>query len=166
MEFLQGKQFKDGYRNTCKACARIQYKEWYKIHGQEVRDRAKRWGQAHPEQVKNTRMQVQYGISESLRQLIEAEQDGLCAICSSKVKLVVDHNHKTDRVRGLLCFSCNSLLGFAKDNPDILQKAITYLKYAYRREEENCYTASMAPRKIELQAEASSEVNLQEYTRE
>jgi len=55
-----------------------------------------------------------------------------CEICGNEEKqhknLVVDHNHKTGKVRGLLCSSCNKGLGHFKDSPDALIKAFTYLK--------------------------------------
>ena len=57
-------------------------------------------------------------------------QNGVCAICGGVNKthtLSVDHNHKTGKVRGLLCVRCNSLLGNAKDDVSILTKAIAYL---------------------------------------
>ncbi len=65
---------------------------------------------------------------------IQKEQNNLCAICglhekdAKRQKLCVDHCHDTKVVRGLLCFSCNVLLGSAQDNPDILIKAAEYLK--------------------------------------
>ncbi len=59
------------------------------------------------------------------------KQKGKCLICGGHNKkgatLYVDHNHKTDKVRGLLCRLCNFMLGFAKDNPDILRKCTAYL---------------------------------------
>lgn len=42
--------------------------------------------------------------------------------------LVVDHNHETGKVRGLLCHNCNRALGLFKDNPSVLQKTFEYLK--------------------------------------
>lgn len=61
------------------------------------------------------------------------KQKGCCAICGThqanlKTTLCVDHNHQTKKIRGLLCNRCNLLLGMAHDNPEILQKAIEYLK--------------------------------------
>lgn len=51
-----------------------------------------------------------------------------CLICNSSEKLVVDHDHKTGKVRGMLCNHCNRGLGHFRDSLDALQKAIDYLK--------------------------------------
>lgn len=52
---------------------------------------------------------------------------GRCMICNRERRLVLDHNHKTDELRGLLCNSCNSGLGMFMDSPYILNRAITYI---------------------------------------
>jgi len=63
---------------------------------------------------------------------------GLCWICEGEgftmhknvegsAKLVVDHDHKTNEVRGLLCHNCNRALGLLQDDVGNLQKAIEYL---------------------------------------
>lgn len=73
---------------------------------------------------------------EDYSQMLSA-QGGVCAICkqpethmrNGKVKaLAVDHNHKTGKVRGLLCSDCNTGIGKLKDSPDVLQAAIDYLR--------------------------------------
>jgi len=53
---------------------------------------------------------------------------GNCQICNRKEKLCIDHNHQSGYVRGVLCNSCNSGLGFFKDNAELLCHAIGYLK--------------------------------------
>lgn len=64
-----------------------------------------------------------------------AAQKGVCAICgmpeSSKgsSRLAVDHDHITNKVRGLLCTKCNTGLGVFVDNTLFLSKAIEYLEY-------------------------------------
>lgn len=60
------------------------------------------------------------------------DQNGLCLICERhysnfKLRLAVDHNHSTGKVRGLLCGSCNSGMGKLQDDVDYLQSAINYL---------------------------------------
>jgi hypothetical protein len=60
-------------------------------------------------------------------------QGGVCQICkrppeeNSRKNFPVDHDHVTGRVRGILCQSCNHMLGNAKDNITILQNGIAYL---------------------------------------
>jgi len=58
-----------------------------------------------------------------------AEQNGACKICECRQEkcLDIDHDHKTGRVRGLLCHNCNLMLGNAHDDPETLAKAIKYL---------------------------------------
>ena len=82
-------------------------------------------------------LQRSYGITYKNYEALLKGQKYKCAICGSegfildamkhKLKLVVDHNHKTGVVRGLLCHNCNRGLGLFQDNPDILQSAIEYL---------------------------------------
>jgi hypothetical protein len=64
------------------------------------------------------------------------EQKGVCAICKMPNAwnrregeiLVIDHNHATGRIRGLLCHGCNQALGLFRDNILVLEAAIKYLK--------------------------------------
>ena len=49
-----------------------------------------------------------------------------CVICGSQEKLVVDHDHKTGRVRSLLCMQCNAGLGNFRENINILENSIIY----------------------------------------
>jgi hypothetical protein len=74
-----------------------------------------------------------YGISGEDYEAFLKSQNGVCAICSThnvggRHKFFhVDHNHKTRKVRGLLCSNCNRGLGLFKDDPKVLKKAIEYL---------------------------------------
>lgn len=73
-----------------------------------------------------------YGMSESAYEVMLKEQKNNCAICSkhsaSGKKLGVDHNHRTGKVRGLLCAPCNFGIGQFKEDIEILKSAIAYLE--------------------------------------
>ena len=74
-----------------------------------------------------------YGITiEDYDRMLE-DQGGRCAICrtndpgGSGSRFAVDHDHKTGKVRGLLCQNCNTGIGLLQDNVLILEQAIRYL---------------------------------------
>lgn len=69
-----------------------------------------------------------YGITLQDVETMLAQQGGGCAICGgADGRWCVDHCHKTNRVRGVLCHHCNIVLGMAQDNPRILMEAASYL---------------------------------------
>ncbi|MFE9660328.1 endonuclease domain-containing protein [Streptomyces sp. NPDC005955] len=81
---------------------------------------------------RSARLRATYGLTaEDYRRLYEA-QGGKCAICleTRKANLAVDHCHKTNAVRGLLCARCNGALlaRGARDRPDVLRRAADYLE--------------------------------------
>jgi hypothetical protein len=69
-----------------------------------------------------------YGLTEAERDELVASQMGLCVICLKAPAVHVDHCHKTGRVRGVLCFNCNSAIGKLGDDPDAVRRAAAYLE--------------------------------------
>jgi hypothetical protein len=74
-----------------------------------------------------------YGITPDQYDVMLLRQEGKCAICrrmpKTKRRLHVDHDHKTGRVRGLLCVWCNyRLLGRGLERPDMHEAAAAYLR--------------------------------------
>jgi Recombination endonuclease VII len=70
------------------------------------------------------------GVSKEQYASLFEIQKGCCAICGEVEKgkrLCVDHDHKTGRVRGLLCHGCNFMLGHAKDCPERLRNGLKYI---------------------------------------
>ena len=115
--------------SSCKHCNKIVWNKWVennKEHYQEV----KRKGQnlLHHEHKKYERR----GITKDQYNIVFDIQEGKCAICKQLSKngssLAMDHNHKTNEFRGLLCKECNRALGLFGDNIDVLQNAVIYLQ--------------------------------------
>jgi hypothetical protein len=86
---------------------------------------------------RKSNLKLRYNLTPQEYETKLANQNYCCAICGkdanknirrSKVEpLCVDHCHTTKKLRDLLCFHCNSFLGHAKDNVDVLLKAAQYL---------------------------------------
>lgn len=126
-------------------------KDYYAAYRQRNKEklvkRATEWNKANPEKHKAslekflvnnkgkkryTVMKSAYGISMDGYNALFSLQQGRCAICNThqdelNKNLSVDHCHDTGKIRGLLCQHCNSLLGFAKDSVEIMNKAVSYL---------------------------------------
>lgn len=64
---------------------------------------------------------------EELRQF-RWDNGDVCAICQSFNNLVVDHDHTTGKVRGLLCQNCNSAIGKLRESPALFSAALAYLE--------------------------------------
>lgn len=113
-------------------------KEHLKISRRNYREKNKNkenkarnnWRATHKDRVKSTLLKRNYGISLNQFNKILIHQKNHCAICSEFfVKTPhVDHNHKTGKIRGLLCSRCNLAIGFTRDNIVILENAIKYLR--------------------------------------
>lgn len=81
-------------------------------------------------------IQRKFGLSVEAYEALLSKQGGLCAICRMPPsqsarwpgRFCVDHDHETGRVRGLLCFNCNTGLGSFGDDPDQLRQAAGYLE--------------------------------------
>jgi hypothetical protein len=87
----------------------------------------------NPRQTKGYRLKYRFGIDMADYDALLEKQGGVCAVCKQEdpVKgraLAVDHNHKTGKVRGLLCSKCNKGIGLFKESPELIEKAIKYLE--------------------------------------
>jgi hypothetical protein len=111
---------KYGRHSKCKLCT----KEYIK------KDR-----QAHPEKYKQKNLKAKlkyfYDLTFEQYQQMLKDQNGLCLGCGKSpksIRLNVDHDHETGKVRGLLCTNCNSALGAISDNIEVLENLIRYIK--------------------------------------
>lgn len=133
-EFSKNMKAKDGLQSNCRECSKLRYAEWYYKKG----GKAGRNFRRTPEQKlreRETKTVREFGITLENYDEILARQGGGCGICGAKSnnnknqkRLPIDHNHNTNEVRGILCHSCNLMLGLIKDNIETLEKAVLYLK--------------------------------------
>jgi hypothetical protein len=142
-EFAAGRRFADGLQPWCRSCFRayaharrqdpdIAAKE--RTYHADYYQRKQATGEYGLSQRKS-RLKRQYGISLNEYVSMLVAQGQKCAICGSPSpnregadSFDVDHDHKTGKVRGLLCKDCNLTIGTAHDSPEALRKAADYLE--------------------------------------
>lgn len=95
------------------------------------------WEKRNPGRTKELHYKRRYGIDNIRFQELLAAQDGKCGMCKmphepsdQQTGLDVDHDHSTNRVRGLLCQRCNKGLGLLQDSIEVLLAGIEYLRRA------------------------------------
>lgn len=131
-DFYPDKHNSSGYKSWCKTCNYKSVRAYYKKNP-DVRKKQHKW--------ENLRRKFRMSQERYERHLKAI--GGRCEICGSLLEtlgrkgsraLHVDHDHKTDRVRGFLCSQCNRGLGYFGDSIEGLMAAVTYLKIAEGRD--------------------------------
>jgi epoxyqueuosine reductase QueG len=119
--FNKNKSKSDGLASECRRCQKLQKIKALEQDYLGVRLKERR---------NNLRRMFGISIEEYDEKL--ANQGGGCQICGlacvSGKRLAVDHDHKTGKIRDLLCNNCNGGLGKFQDNPELLIKAADYLR--------------------------------------
>ena len=105
--------------SRCKKCCNARNKEY----NNKDKDKSKKQRAAYWRKHK-------YGLTQEEYKNMILSQNNECAICKkpSHKTLHVDHDHKTDKVRGLLCHECNTGIGLFNEDIDSLTNAVKYLK--------------------------------------
>lgn len=117
-EFPPNKSTKDKLNRKCRPCFNQYMKEWYSKNKD-----------IHKARVNASRphKSSKYGISEEEYETLINKFNGKCHLCKKKNATDIDHCHKTNKVRGVLCSGCNTSLGKLGDTVESLQKAVDYL---------------------------------------
>lgn len=79
-----------------------------------------------------------YNLNRKQQLALHESQEGKCALCEKSVKMFsgaeersscgyVDHSHATKKVRGILCHSCNTVLGYFENNGIDMHKVAKYI---------------------------------------
>jgi len=120
---------------------RIRKQRYYKNNTKSIKEKVANYNKLNSEKrrlvVKKSWIKCKYGIVYEDYLSMHREQDYKCKICKRhadefKKGLVVDHNHKTGKVRALLCTNCNSQL-HVLENKELYDKYINYLN-SYKEE--------------------------------
>jgi len=124
------------YREKNKDKIKEVKKEYREKNKDKIKEVGKEYYEKNKDKIKESRLMRKYGLSLEDYEKMLVSQKYICPICKEKLdinenngkRIVVDHDHNTEAVRGLIHANCNSLLGFAGDNNKILLNAKEYLE--------------------------------------
>jgi len=126
------------YRGDCKECSQKDMYTWRERNKSHYNNYAAMWRAKNPEKQMANDIRSKYGLElDQYKKMLEL-QDYKCSICgkdhtpsTKKGRLSVDHDHKTGKIRGLICLNCNAGLGNLKDDIETVSAALEYLiKYS------------------------------------
>jgi hypothetical protein len=127
--FTKHAMTRDRLRGECRACRTEESREYRRRKPEIAAAASKRWREKN--RAKATRatwramVRKKYGLS--LEEYNEIIARG-CAICgAAEGKMCLDHDHLSGRVRDALCGHCNRGIGMFRDDPELLEKAASYL---------------------------------------
>jgi len=102
---------------------------WNKKNRVYHREYDKKWRAKNSTKRRSSYLKRAYEITLEEYELIKAIQESRCAICLQKAnRIVIDHCHKSKKIHGLLCTTCNAGIGQFKDDLALLKEAIKYLQ--------------------------------------
>lgn len=115
---------RDRKMGSCKVCKKKANDLWK----QNNPEAGKLNQRKHAQRRKESRYLKLYGMTLKEFETRKNEQHGRCAICGKQpTRWYVDHCHETGTVRALLCLKCNTMLGLAGDDTNVLENAVRYL---------------------------------------
>lgn len=148
-EFHRRKNSISGYRNECKICRKLGKKrdknsltkkcskcnkefpntsDYFFEYKNKKQTRFRSICKScHVDQNMSSHFKNRYGKTKDEIDLLKKQQYNKCAICGKECELFVDHEHKSNKFRGLLCTQCNTGIGMLKDDVTILDNAIKYI---------------------------------------
>jgi hypothetical protein len=137
-------EYQRKYRESHREHIRARDKELKRKKYKHYHEQNRLWRLKNPDKVKEyaeryrksgaqkwSQIKSRYGIDKAQFESLLEQQKGRCPICRDDFKIrkpYIDHNHTSDKVRGLLHRECNALLGFAEEKMEVLQNAINYIK--------------------------------------
>ncbi len=127
-------------RHYARGWCKLHYDQWYhKEHKDVINNQIEKRRAKIPGYYRNKHLKSTFGITLEEYNLMHKSQGGKCKLCRRKEtkvinakngkphNLAVDHCHKTNKIRGLLCAACNTAIGHFQDNPELLRRTADYL---------------------------------------
>ena len=128
------KEYNKKYRQENREKVLELQKAWREDNKEHRKEYAKDYLTKRPDYFVNKHLEYSYGITLDDFNAMREKANYSCQGCGKHEKdtprkrLFVDHCHTTGAIRGLLCQQCNTALGMANDNPEILASLISYLR--------------------------------------
>lgn len=117
---------------------RLEYQKlWLRKRRKKFPSRDREYRKKYLKKERVAHLQRKFGLSLEQYETMLRQQSGRCKICHRPeikkrngvlVNLSVDHDHATNRIRGLLCVACNAAIGLMGDIPERLRLAADYLE--------------------------------------
>jgi recombination endonuclease VII len=114
------------YRSSCRPCDALKTREYHLAHPERRT--------LEQEANRKTILKIQHSLTQADYEAMLDRQRGMCAICGATTPrmagrqfFMIDHDHATGKIRGLLCSPCNLGLGSFGDRVDWLVSAAAYL---------------------------------------
>src|SRR5271165_2557013 len=128
MDFYVAYKYKDheNSKGECKDCNKKRNNIWKKNNPKKRKDHVNK-------SYRKNKCLGRYGIDINDYNELLSKQNSCCANCGRNQieftrALAVDHNHKTGKIRGLLCNGCNTALGLLKENEQYIINLLEYLR--------------------------------------
>lgn len=129
------KQYKKEYyhknKERLKKYNKDHNKEYYQKNKEVIKRKKREYKQNNKEYIEERRCKKTYNLTfEEIDQIL-ITQNHKCLICGKSLmetKRCIDHDHKTGKIRGILCDMCNTGLGHFYDNPEFLRKTVLYIE--------------------------------------
>jgi hypothetical protein len=116
---------------TCLDCQATNARNYRAMNKMRFRSVQKEYYHLNKDKARNRSLKSKYGITLEEWNTVFNAQNESCAICFTKSPggrgWQTDHNHNSGKFRAILCHNCNSLLGYARENPETLLEAFHYL---------------------------------------
>lgn len=138
-EFSKNKYNKMKTHYWCKSCMNKHSIDWYFKNKDRIKENRKQYRHTNSKKAKNNHLKRNFNLSLDEYNRLIIQQNNCCSICKKNEDVIdkrlnkprnlcVDHCHKTGKFRALLCSRCNKGIGLLKEDIQILENAIQYLK--------------------------------------